>query len=103
MTALLWAAYHDDRETADLLMRAGADVKVANRYGVTPLSLACTNGNDALVSALLKAGADPNGVLPGGETPLMTAARTGSLASVKALSPQAPSSMRRTSGAIRRR
>jgi ankyrin repeat protein len=85
MTALLWAAYHDDRETAELLMRAGANVKVANRYGVTPLSLACTNGNDALVTALLKAGADPNGLLPGGETPLMTAARTGALASVSAL------------------
>ena len=85
MTALHWAAYHDDRETADLLLRAGANVKAANRYGVTPLSLACTNGNGALVSALLKAGADPNCVLPGGETPLMTAARTGALAAVQAL------------------
>ena len=67
------------------LLRAGANVKAANRYGVTPLSLACTNGNGALVELLLKAGADPNLALPGGETPLMTAARTGALASVKAL------------------
>ena len=62
----------------ELLLRAGANVKAANRYGVTPLSLACTNGNGALVERLLEAGADPNLALPGGETPLMTAARTGS-------------------------
>ena len=85
MTALHWAAYHDDPQIVALLVRAGANVKVANRYGVTPLSLACTNGNGAIVDLLLKAGADPNAALPGGETPLMTAARSGSLAAVKAL------------------
>ena len=61
MTALHWAAYHDDDlEIGELLLVAGADVKAANRYGVTPLSLACTNGNGAMVELLLKAGADPN-------------------------------------------
>ncbi len=85
MTALHWAMYQDDLETAELLVHAGANVKAANRYGVTPLSLACTNGNGAIVELLLKAGADPNAALPGGETPLMTAARVGSVNSVKAL------------------
>jgi len=85
MTALHWAAYHDDADAVRMLLGAGANVKAANRYGVTPLSLACTNGNAAIAEALLDAGADANGVLPGGETPLMTAARTGSAGVVKAL------------------
>ena len=66
-TALHWAAFKDDLETSELLVRAGANVKAANRYGVTPLSLACVNGNGEMVEQLLKAGADPNTALPGGE------------------------------------
>ena len=85
MTALHWAALHDDLETARLLVKAGADTNAANRYGVTPLTLACTNGNGPLVELLLEAGADPDTTLPGGETVLMTASRTGRLGPVKAL------------------
>ena len=85
MAALHWAAYLDDLETVDLLIRAGANVKATNRYGVTPLSLACTNGNAAMIEELLKAGADPNTALPEGETALMTAAGTGNVAAIKAL------------------
>ena len=70
MTALHWAAYHDDLEMAKLLVHAKANVKAANRYGVTPLSLACTNGNEAMVELLLEAGADPNTTLRGDETAL---------------------------------
>jgi ankyrin repeat protein len=85
MTALHWAAYHDDLETTGLLVRTKADVKAPNRYGVTPLSFACANGDAAMVELLLGAGSDPNTRLRGGETVLMTAARTGRLGPVKAL------------------
>jgi ankyrin repeat protein len=85
MTALHWAAYHDDLATARMLIEAGADANATNRYGVASLSLAATNGNAAFVQLLLDAGADQNVGLLGGETVLMTAARTGSLAAVDAL------------------
>jgi ankyrin repeat protein len=85
MTALHWAVYNDDTDTAGLLVRSGADVNAANLYGVPPLALACTNGNAELVRLLLDAGANANAQLRGGETVLMTAARAGSLEAVKAL------------------
>jgi ankyrin repeat protein len=60
-------------------------VNRGNAYGVTPLSLACTNGSAAMIERLLKAGADPNAARPTGETPSMTAARTGNADAVRAL------------------
>ena len=84
-TALHWAVHWDDRDTADLLIRAGANVNAANDHGVSPLSLACLNGSPALVERLLEAGADPNAARATGETPLMTAAHTGSVNVVQAL------------------
>ena len=53
-----WAVRQDDQDMADRLISAGADVKAANRYGVTPLYLACVNGNAAMIEKLLNAGAD---------------------------------------------
>src|ERR1700722_11969922 len=44
-TALHWAVRADDLETVRVLLQAGANPKAANRYGVTPLSLAVANGN----------------------------------------------------------
>ena len=85
MTALHWAAYHDDAALVGRLVEAGADVRAANRYGVTALSLAAENANPAMVRRLLEAGADPDTTLPGGETVLMTAARTGRAEAVRAL------------------
>ena len=85
MTALHWAAYHDDFPLAKLLVKSKANVQASNRYGVTPLSLACTNGNEKLVKLFLAAGANPDTRLPGGETVLMTAARTGRLPPVELL------------------
>jgi ankyrin repeat protein len=76
-TALQWASYRDDVESADLLIRAGAKVNAANDLGVTPLWSASENGSSAMVRRLLEAGANPNAALLAGETPLMVAARSG--------------------------
>ena len=58
-TALHWASYRDDLESADLLIRAGAKVNAANDLGVTPLWAASQNGSSAMVRRLLEAGAEP--------------------------------------------
>src|SRR5689334_19389414 len=39
MTALHWAVRHDDLAAAEVLIKAGADVKASTRYGVTPVAL----------------------------------------------------------------
>src|SRR2546421_8314066 len=74
--------------TVESLIKAGADVNAANRYGVTPLSLAAANGNDRLIELLLMSGANTktaDASLTGGRTLLMLAARTGSVASIRQL------------------
>src|SRR5262245_27877901 len=49
-TALHWAAQRSNADIAQLLVSAGAKPDVANRYGVTPLSLAAVTGNAAIRS-----------------------------------------------------
>jgi ankyrin repeat protein len=84
-TALHWAAYRDDAQTADLLIRAGAKVNAANDLGATPLWTASENGSEPMVKRLLEAGANPNAGLLSGETPLMVAARSGNPAVLELL------------------
>jgi ankyrin repeat protein len=85
-TALHWAAHWNALETVDTLIRAGANINATTDLGVTPLSLACLNGNAVIVGRLLAAKANPNLVITSsGESPLMIAARTGSVQVVKAL------------------
>src|ERR1041385_209396 len=55
-TAWHGAAWHDDVELATLLLRAGANPNPANLTGATPLELASTNGNAAMIELLLKSG-----------------------------------------------
>jgi uncharacterized protein len=77
-----------DRAAAEKLIRAGADLNLANRYGVTPLTVAAQRGHADLIDVLIKAGArvtTAEATLPEGQTLLMHAARTGNVASVKAL------------------
>ena len=70
--------YLGDRQTAELLLSAGAKVTSADEYGETPLTLACANGDAVLVEKLLKAGSNPNDARWDGETALMIAASAGS-------------------------
>jgi ankyrin repeat protein len=70
---------------AVLLLGAGADVTLANRYGVTPLTIAASNGNAAMMRVLLDAGADVGSADPAGETVLMIASRVGTLDAVQLL------------------
>ena len=60
-------------------------MKAANRYGVTPLYLACVNGSAPMIAKLLDAGADANAATTEGETALMTVARTGNVEAAKVL------------------
>jgi ankyrin repeat protein len=85
-TALHWAAFNDDRDTAKLLLAAGANVKAATRVGaITPLFFACKNGSAAMIELLLKAGADANSATETGTTALMMAASAGNPEALKVL------------------
>ena len=84
-TALHWAVHWDDEETVDLLLGAGVPLNARNDYGISALSLACTNRSEKLVGKLVAAGADPNVATTTGESALMTCSYTGSAAGVRAL------------------
>ena len=61
-TGLHLAAMWGHPEVAELLLKAGANVNVANDWGVTPLHYAVENrgNNYDVVKVLLKHGADPS-------------------------------------------
>jgi len=75
--ALHWAVRVDDVAMARLLLAAGAQATLTNRYGLTPMAIAAANGSAAMLAILLDAGADPNAPDPAGDTPLMSAVRVG--------------------------
>ncbi len=84
-TALLWAVQGDDIELVRTLLDAGADPNRSNRYDITPLWLAATNGSARLVELLLARGADAQWAMSHGETALMAAARAGAADSIRSL------------------
>ncbi len=86
MTALHWAARIGDRELAEMLLYAGANVKATTRLGgYTPLMMAAEQGRSGVIAALLAAGADVKAANATGTTPLMLAALSGDARSVTVL------------------
>lgn len=74
-TALWMAAYYDNYEAVQLLLRAGADPNIVDSgHHDTPLMFAAGNGNVDIVKALLDAKADPNIQNNKGQTALHYAA-----------------------------
>jgi ankyrin repeat protein len=70
-TALLCATHEGDAEAvAYLVERRGADVNAADEAGITPLSVAATDGRYDICEYLYRHGADPNGSPKEAESPL---------------------------------
>ncbi len=76
-TPLQWAVFRNDVAEVKRLLRAGANLKLANNYGVTPMTLAAEVGNTEILKVLLEAGADPDSPNSDGMTALLAVARTG--------------------------
>jgi uncharacterized protein len=86
MTALHWAATHDDVDLARMLLYAGANVRATTRLGgYTPLHLAGKTGRAAVMKAIVEAGAPVDARTATGATALMLAAASGSAEAVSLL------------------
>ncbi len=84
-TALHWAVYHNDVALIDRLLAAGANAKVMNDYGSTPMSEAAVVGNVEVLKKLLAAGADVESANADGQTALMVIARTSNVDAARLL------------------
>jgi ankyrin repeat protein len=84
-TPLQWAVYQGDVAEARRLLRAGADVSLANNYGATPMSLAAEVGNTDMLTLLLEAGANADAPGADGQTALLAVSRTGNVEAAQLL------------------
>jgi len=84
-TALAWAAWLNEQQIFEALLKAGAKIETSDDYGETPLTLACANGNAAMIRDLLDAGANAGAMRRDGATALMIAARSGSVDATRML------------------
>jgi ankyrin repeat protein len=84
-TPLQWAVYNNDVAEARRLVRAGANVSLANHYGATPMSLAAEVGNADMLALLVEAGANVDSPDADGQTALQAVARTGNVKAAQVL------------------
>ena len=77
-TALHWAAKTGNREVAEILIAAGADIRATTRLGGhMPLHVAAAAGQAGIAEALLEAGAPGDAMTSTGAQPLHLAAAAG--------------------------
>lgn len=84
-TALHWATHDGNLEMVKLLIKSDWKADAKNDYGISPLAIACENGEAAIAACLISAGAEIDQPVAGGESMLMIAARTGNLELVELL------------------
>ena len=84
-TPLHWAVRNNDVALVERLIRAGADVKATNRYGIAAIALACESGSADILEKLITAGVSANATGPYGETALHTCAHSGKIEAAKVL------------------
>ncbi len=77
-TVLFRAALWGRRDAASLLMKAGADLSVTNKWGNTPFQIAASRGHKAVAELLLKKEMDFDAPDALGRTALLMAAAEGS-------------------------
>jgi len=85
LAPLLIACQYGDAAILDMLIDAGADVKVARADGIAPLSLCAGNASAAILKRLLAAGAEVDKADAKGQTPLMWAAAKGRIDNIRLL------------------
>jgi len=73
LTALHFAARHNEPEIAELLISVGAQVNARDPKGATPLHYASQKGGEEMIQVLLSAGADRNVKNKAGQTPVQIA------------------------------
>src|SRR6476469_2604762 len=76
-TLLLYAVYDGNVAEVKRLLKAGANVSLANNYGASPMGLAAEEGNAEIIKLRLEAGANADSPNQDGQTALMAVARTG--------------------------
>jgi ankyrin repeat protein len=84
-TPLQWAVYENDVAEVRRLLKAGANVSLANNYGATPMGLAAEVGNAEIIKLLLDAGANVESPNADGQTALLAVSRTGNVEAAKLL------------------